>query len=71
MPRQSQSKAEVPDRGGPESGNPAQRRGTPGKAAKHEGPAGSGESRDLGNRKFNKESRDSVGEKEPGKSRRG
>lgn len=49
----------------------AQRGGSPKKAAHHEGPAGSGESRDLGNAKFNKEGRDSVppASKEAGKSR--
>ena len=51
------------------SGQAGQRGGTPGKRALHEGEAGSGEMRDLGNRKFNKEGRDSVDEKEPGKSR--
>lgn len=47
----------------------AQRGGSPSKAPHHAGEAGSGEMRDLGNRKFNKEGRDSVSEKEPGKSR--
>ena len=35
----------------------------------HEGPAGQGETRDLGNKKFSKEARDTVTEKEAGKSR--
>ena len=51
------------------SGQASQRGGSPGKRALHEGEAGVGEMRDLGSRKFNKEGRDSVDEKEPGKSR--
>lgn len=51
------------------SGQAGQRVGSPAKQRLHEGGAGSGEMRDLGNRKFNKEGRDSVSEKEPGKSR--
>jgi len=47
-----------------------QRIGNPGKPGKHDGPAGSGEDRDLGNRKWNKEGRDNAKvEKEGGKSR--
>jgi hypothetical protein len=46
--------------------NPAQRSGNPNRAPKHEGPAGSGS---VMRSKFSKEDRDSVGEKEPGKSR--
>jgi hypothetical protein len=47
-------------------GAPGQRSGTPGKAPLHEGPAGTGA---IAKSKFSKESRDSVGEKEPQKSR--
>jgi len=64
--RQTQSKAELRD----PSVQKVQRGGSPGRAGHHEGEAGAGEGRDLGNRKFNKEGRDSAGaQKEPGKSR--
>jgi len=43
-----------------------QRTGSPKKSPLHEGPAGSGS---VAKSKFSKESRDSTGEKEPGKSR--
>ena len=43
--------------------------GSPGRAAHHEGEAGAGEKRDLGGGKFAKDTRDSVSEKEAGKSR--
>jgi hypothetical protein len=63
--RQSVSRSEVAD----PSVQKVQRGGNPQRAPHHAGVAGAGESRDLGNRKFNKDTRDSVGEKEPGKSR--
>jgi hypothetical protein len=47
-------------------GAPPQQSGSAGKAPLHEGPAGAGA---IAKSKFNKEDRDSVGEKEPGKSR--
>jgi hypothetical protein len=47
-------------------GAPGQQSGKPGKAPLHEGPAGSGP---LARSKFNKDDRDNVSEKEPGKSR--
>ena len=47
-----------------------ERAGNPKKVRQHEGEAGRGEMRDLGNRKWNKEVRDEAGgQKEPGKSR--
>ena len=47
-----------------------ERVGNPNKVRQHEGAAGRGELRDLGNRKWDKEGRDAAGvEKEPGKSR--
>ena len=65
MPRKS--------RGGANIGNipvrEVQRIGNIRKLPLMDGVAGSGKDRDLGNRKWNKEGRDSVGEKEPGKSR--
>ena len=47
----------------------AEEGGRPGRAGHHEGEAGRGEARDLGNAKFNKEGRDTAGQKEAGKSR--
>jgi len=63
--RQSGTQAEVRD----PSGQAGQRGGSSSKGRLHDGVMGSGEARDLGNSKFNKESRDSVSEKEAGKSR--
>lgn len=60
--RESQSRSEVVD----PSVQKAERAGRPGKSPLHEGPAGSGE---VSRSKFNKDTRDSVSEKEPGKSR--
>ena len=65
MPRSTKAKDEPAD----PSGQAGQRVGMPGKTPHHDGGAGSGEMRDLGNRKWNKESRDSALEKEGGKSR--
>jgi hypothetical protein len=45
---------------------PPERAGKPNKSPLHEGPAGSGS---VSKSKFHKETRDSVSEKEPGKSR--
>lgn len=45
---------------------PPEKSGSPKKAAHHEGAAGSGS---VSKSKFGKESRDPVGQKEPGKSR--
>ena len=47
-------------------GAPGERSGNPDRRAHHEGPAGAGS---ISKSKFSKESRDSAGEKEPGKSR--
>lgn len=47
-------------------GGPGAKSGRAGKSPLHEGPAGAGP---VARSKFNKETRDSVGEKEPGKSR--
>ena len=63
--KKTKTEAIVPDK----SYMRGEKAGTPGKPGMHEGVAGAGEMRDLGNRKFNKETRDEISEKEPGKSR--
>lgn len=60
--KETESRSEVRD----PSEQKGQRSGSPSKAAHHEGPAGEGP---VAKSKFGKEERDSVSEKEPGKSR--
>lgn len=47
-------------------GAPGEKSGSPKRVAHHEGPAGAGP---VSRSKFNKDDRDEVGQKEPGKSR--
>jgi hypothetical protein len=47
-------------------GAPGQKSGKPDRVAHHEGEAGAGS---VSRSKFNKDDRDTVGQKEPGKSR--